>query len=116
MVIKYLNTRNNSELCIPRKPSSSVSLLTADIAGISLKDIDNFNEIRNNLAEIICYWNVNMKYKNNNCDLKLEGNCQHFIDSILKKLGIRLDFKGTCLGNYLERIRDKGTASKLFIK
>jgi hypothetical protein len=65
------------------------------------------------LSEIIVDWNINMKYKENGGDKKTEGNCQDFVEDVLKRLGMRHDFSGP-LGDFLRKLREKGTCDMEF--
>ena len=104
----FLLEWNNGEIAIPRYPTSAHSLLTIDIAEIKLENEEESNEFREKIADFLVYWNINMKYKNTSSDLSKEANCQHFVEALLKKLGIILDYKTTSLGTYLEKVKKNG--------
>lgn len=88
-------------------------MLSFDIGEIEIGSPEDLEKLRDMIAEFVIYWNVNMKYSNivkeNNC-----GNCQDFVDSFIKKLGIRVDYKETALGEYLINMKKNGTAKASF--
>eukprot|EP01080_Neovahlkampfia_damariscottae_P001293 gene1293-11377_t len=104
----FLLEWNNGEIAIPRYPTSAHSFLTIDIAEIPISNEEESNEVREKIADFLVHWNVNMKYKNRSNDLSKEGNCQHFVEALLKKLGIVLQYKSTSLGTYLEKVKKNG--------
>jgi uncharacterized protein with von Willebrand factor type A (vWA) domain len=67
-------------------------MLSADVDEIST--LDNLEEVTQKLSEVIVQWNVTKQYKSNGGNKKEVGNCQDFIDSVLQKLGIKLNFTG----------------------
>ncbi len=105
--------------------ASSMSLLAADIDGIPVKEA-NIIDISKKLSDVIVDWNVNYLY-NNRKQSKSEGetdvdktsefikmgNCQHFVDSVLRKLGLNVEFSGA-LKNYLQDMKEKGTCEMVF--
>jgi len=103
---------NNSALCIPRKCLSRAAMLTADIDEIT--SLSNLEEVTQKLSEVIVQWNVSMQYKSNGGDKKIFGNCQDFIDAILSKLDIKLNFSGTPLGEFLTELKDSGRSNLNF--
>jgi hypothetical protein len=111
MVGPWLIEWNNSAICVPRKCVSKAALLSADVDEISATD--DIVEIVRKLSEVIVDWNVNMKYKDNGGDKKVEGNCQDFVEDVLKRLGMRHDFSGP-LGDFLRKLREKGTCEMEF--
>lgn len=52
--------------------------------------------IHNKLADVIVEWNVNKVYSNFSLTGKAEneGNCQDFVEAVLRALGIKLMFDG----------------------
>jgi hypothetical protein len=54
-----------------------------------------------------------MKYKDNGGDKQKEGNCQDFVEDVLKRLGMKHDFTGP-LGDFLKKLREKGTSEMEF--
>lgn len=111
MIGPWLIEWNNSALCVPRKCVSKAALLSADVDAISATA--DINEVVKKLSEIIVDWNINMKYKENGGDKKTEGNCQDFVEDVLKRLGMRHDFSGP-LGDFLRKLREKGTCDMEF--
>lgn len=103
----------NSSLCVPRRIGSSMAILSADIGNVST--CDDINMVIDKLAEVITDWNVNYEYENVNLKGEpFKGNCQDFIDAVLEKLGIKLNFDGTPLGEYLLEMKKKGTCDVSF--
>lgn len=103
----------NSSLCVPRRIGSSMAILSADIGNVTT--CDDVNMVIDKLAEVITDWNVNFEYENVNLKGEpFKGNCQDFLDAVLEKLGIKLNFDGTPLGEYLLEMKKKGTCDVSF--
>ena len=77
-------------------------MICADIGEIAT--LSDLNGTVDKLAEVIIEWNTSMSYKSSGGDKSKEGNCQDFVDAILRKLNIKIDFKGP-LGKFLIDLR-----------
>lgn len=91
---------NSSSLCIPRRCYSSAALLAIDLKESQLVELDVDHTI-DSLSKIICKWNTEKQYDRLSC------NCQHFIDEVLKVLGIELRFEKT-MKEFIKKIRKEG--------
>ncbi|KAL9648865.1 hypothetical protein ABK040_003795 [Willaertia magna] len=98
---------NDSGLIVPRKIMSQAAVITADIDYIS--SMDRLDFVIDNLAKVICKWNVTMNYKQTGGDKSKYGNCQDFVDDCLDALGVKLNFEGS-LKNFLTRLRKTGNS------
>jgi len=79
--------------------------LTADIDDFdSVKDIES---LTHKLAEIIVDWNLNKGYKDHGGDKQHVGNCQDFVEDVLKRLGLKTAFTGP-LGEFTRKLREQG--------
>jgi hypothetical protein len=105
-----LIVRNDSALCVPRKVVARAALLTADIDCIAT--IKEFKDVVDKLAEVICYWNKNMEYKDRGGDDK-GGNCQDFCTAVLKAIGVKVKFS-PIVENFLQEMRKQGKCSMMF--
>eukprot|EP01080_Neovahlkampfia_damariscottae_P008737 gene8737-685_t len=101
---------NTSEICVPRKCTSSSAFLTADI--FEIDSIENFDKIRDKLAYIIFRWNFTKKYSIIGGKVN-RGNCQEFIESILNFLDIKFQFNDP-LHSFLQSMRLKGESQLVF--
>lgn len=62
-------------------------------------------------------WNVNYTYKNISIadqGNRKVGNCQDFVEAVLKALGVNFDFSQGPLGEFLKDIRQAGTSDMKF--
>jgi hypothetical protein len=80
MVLKIINSRNNTSLCIPKNISSEKAILCFDILknfehGIFLKNVDS-------IASTIVKWNNTKKYD------RFKANCQHFVIDLCQSIGV----------------------------
>jgi hypothetical protein len=92
-------------LCVPRKCIAGSAFLTADIDHFaSVKDIDSITQ---KLSEIIVDWNLNKGYTNRGGDKNKVGNCQDFVEDVLKRLDLKYEFTGP-LGEFVKRLKEKG--------
>lgn len=105
---------NASELCVPRKIMSRAAILSCDLDGIIVEK-ERIEQLRENLAQVICHWNATKRYKNDPKNRTLEGNCQDFVDDVLAHLGIDSSsiFNGP-LGDFLKEMRTKGVCEMAF--
>eukprot|EP00761_Pharyngomonas_kirbyi_P002997 gb/GECH01003001.1/.p1 GENE.gb/GECH01003001.1/~~gb/GECH01003001.1/.p1 ORF type:complete len:406 (+),score=99.21 gb/GECH01003001.1/:1-1218(+) len=103
---------NDSAICIPRRCVSRNAILTADIGVLRTRhDVDTVIE---QLARVITFWNGNMFYREGIANRSSHyGNCQDFIDAVLRELGIAPQFPGA-LGEFIERLRRTGKSDVLF--
>lgn len=93
---------NNSSLAVPRKCYSNAAIMAVDVEhNIERADLD---QVLYKLADVISEWNVNKTYN------RSDGNCQVFIDNLMKHLGIQLKF-GTAVAGFLGKLRTKGSCS-----
>lgn len=62
-----------------------MAILTADIDEISVRT-EHLPQLANSIAEVVVDWNVNYTYKNARLGGKreYEGNCQDFVNAVLK--------------------------------
>ncbi len=100
---------NNSQLCIPRTVSGVASLICADLETIAT--VNELDYVRDKLADVIIKWNTTMIYNHRaNPQVENSGNCQHFIDDVLKHLGLayKLQQVPPCLRSYFIRLRENG--------
>lgn len=102
---------NNSALCIPRKCVSRAALLSADIDAIHT--VTNLKDTIDRLAEVIVEWNTSKQYKNHGGDKSKVGNCQDFVEAVLNKLEIKINFAGP-LGEFLKSLKTSGKADLSF--
>lgn len=81
---------NSSCLCIPRTITGQASVVCADIESIAT--LEELDTVRNKLADVIVKWNTEVYYKQHggNPDIDRTGNCQQFIDEVLRALNIQL--------------------------
>jgi hypothetical protein len=107
----FLLEWNNSAIAIPRKCMSRAAILSLDVEAIHTTD--RIEEVINKMAEYIVRWNTTMEYAERPKNRKVEGNCQDFIDGLLKKLEINVNFDG-CVGKYLENLRRVGRSDLEF--
>eukprot|EP01080_Neovahlkampfia_damariscottae_P009448 gene9448-1654_t len=102
---------NDSALCIPRKCVSKSAFLTADIGEITTKE--TLESVREKIAKVITNWNVNYSYsmilKTNNHT----GNCQTFVDEMLKELGIELKFDGA-MAKFINTLKKNGSSKLIY--
>jgi hypothetical protein len=91
---------NNSSICIPRRCYSSAALLAIDLKENVIQEI-NVDEAIDKISKVICKWNTEKIYDRLTC------NCQHFIDDLLKALGVTLKFQKT-MGEFIKKIRGAG--------
>lgn len=110
---KWLIEWNSGEICIPRYPLSLSSMLSFDIGEIEINSPEDLERVRDIISEFITGWNINMYYSNVSKESN-HGNCQDFVDALIKKLGIRIEYKETALGEYLSRMRKYGYAKACF--
>lgn len=103
---------NASAICIPRKCMSRAALLSLDVEAISSSD--RVTEVIDNLADFIVEWNTTMEYAERPKDHKVQGNCQDFVDALLKKLGISTKFDG-CVGEFMSKLRVQGKSDLEFV-
>lgn len=85
----------DSSLCIPKKISSSMALLTLDVETLSLPK-QSLSVLADRLAQVVTTWNINYHYTNFNLGPKkpTEGNCQDFVNAVLDKLEVTPTFRG----------------------
>lgn len=104
---------NDSELCIPRKCASKAAIITADIGAIAKKK--DIEDLVQKLADVIVYWNVNMRYSTlpEKSKTKKSGNCQDFIETVLSKIGIQPTFEGA-LDIFMKRMKNEGFSELIF--
>jgi hypothetical protein len=100
---------NDSSLCIPRKCTSRMAFLTADVGEIESKE--NIEKISEKLSKIIVSWNENVLYSNK--ESKNHGNCQTFVESVLHQLGMSFKPSGS-LHHFIERIKQTGSSKLVF--
>lgn len=91
---------NSSSLCIPRRCYSSAALLAIDLKESQLVELD-IDQTIDVLSKTICKWNNEKFYDRVKC------NCQHFVDDILKALGVELKFEKT-MNEFVKRMRKEG--------
>ena len=91
---------------------SNASLITADLGSITLDD--SLDELVSKLADIIVKWNTCMFYKDHG-GTGNSGNCQDFVDSVLKAIGVSKDglYKGP-MAEFLKDMRTKGKCDLVF--
>jgi len=70
---------------------SNTALISADVGHVDFAK-DDLETLADKIADIVTYWNVHYVYtnykllgKNSN-----EGNCQDFVEYVLKKLNIQI--------------------------
>lgn len=58
------------------------------------------------MADVIVKWNTEYDYKEHgaNPDNDFKGNCQHFIEDVLKTLGVSLPDFPVPLKNYISKV------------
>ena len=85
----------DSSLCIPKKISSSMALLTMDVETLSIPK-QSISVLAERLAHVVTDWNVNYHYINFNLGAKkpFDGNCQDFVNAVLDQLEITPTFSG----------------------
>ncbi|KAF0979040.1 hypothetical protein FDP41_002110 [Naegleria fowleri] len=103
---------NNSALVVPRKCVSTASLITADLGSIVLDD--SLDVLVSKLADVIIRWNTIMFYKDHGGTGRY-GNCQDFVDSVLKAIGVSKDklYQGP-MAEFLKDMRSKGKCDLVF--
>ena len=100
----------NSEFIIPRKTTSRQSIITADIDSIGTKkDLKKTIDI---IAQAVADYNVYHSYSQLSGN-PLKSNCQDFVEELLERLEIKLNFEGA-MGNYLKELRTKGQGKLKF--
>lgn len=108
---------NDSGLCIPRKPLSRSALITCDLGeGFEIDNEEIISAKIRTLASVIVRWNTTMKYASK-AKTPGEGNCQDFVESVLKELDIdQRNFipPHSALGLYLERMKNHGECEMVF--
>lgn len=84
----------DSSLCVPRRIMSSAALISADIGEIYVAK-DDLEVIANKIAAVITKWNTHKRYINFKMTGKgiNEGNCQDFVEDVLKQCGIEMKIK-----------------------
>eukprot|EP01027_Heterolobosea_sp_BB2_P015521 GEZU01022202.1.p1 GENE.GEZU01022202.1~~GEZU01022202.1.p1 ORF type:complete len:264 (-),score=34.97 GEZU01022202.1:145-936(-) len=109
---------NRSALVIPRRMSSQMAFISADIGDLVITN-NSLEEIVDKIADCVVDWNVNYKYVKTNYSAHLDdsktfaGNCQDFVDAMLKTLDISVRFDGP-LAEFLNNIRCTGRADMTF--
>jgi len=94
-------------LCIPKRIGITTALLTADIG--ELQKFKNQTEVVDKLAKLIVEWNIEREY----CAFRLtgkhenEGNCQDFVEAIMKTLNVSFNPQGP-LKHCIDEMRSKG--------
>lgn len=103
---------NSSSLCIPRKMVSNAALMSIDIDRWTTTELETAVDT---MANVIVKWNTTMKYSNGVGIRKLrnEGNCQDFVDDMLKALNIEIKFEGA-LKEFLNELRVRGKSELRF--
>jgi len=91
---------NDSGLIVPRKCYSGAAVLAADVSK-QFKGGKQVKEALDKMADLICHWNANYQYSQN------QRNCQTFIDEVCEALDIQLSFTGA-LNDYLIQLRKNG--------
>jgi hypothetical protein len=101
----------DSSLCIPRTTQSSMALISSDIEALSVCK-EKLGVVANNLAAIIAEWNTNYTYSSltGKGSAKKYGNCQDFVDYILAKLGLSINYEGA-MGDFLRKMQTFGTCA-----
>jgi hypothetical protein len=103
----------DSSLCIPKKISSSMALLSMDVETLSIPK-QSIQVLTDRLAQVVVDWNVNKTYLNFGLTKKPnEGNCQDFIQAVLEKLEISPQFTGA-LAHFLNEMKIKGKCEMEF--
>ncbi len=97
---------NDSGFIVPRKCYSGAAVLAADVP-TQFKGREQVKDALDKMAELICHWNANYQYSQN------QKNCQAFVDELCEVLGIELNFKGA-LNDYLVQLRKNGKCDLKF--
>lgn len=90
---------------------SRTALVAADIA--SIDSYDDLKTVIDVVTRTIVEWNVSKQYKANADDKRKNGNCQHFVETILHLLGHKIQFEGP-LKRFWSKLREKGSGSLKF--
>ena len=107
----WLISWNDSAICCPRTTSSSYSFVTTDLDVLTtLKDVKKTLDI---VANCIIDYNCYHHYDGISIGKKNVSNCQDFIEDLLHRLDIKLNFEGP-LGNYIKRIKKTGSSEMIF--
>eukprot|EP01027_Heterolobosea_sp_BB2_P018448 GEZU01025983.1.p1 GENE.GEZU01025983.1~~GEZU01025983.1.p1 ORF type:complete len:222 (-),score=54.64 GEZU01025983.1:77-742(-) len=106
----------DSSLVIPRRIGSRMAFIAADLHELASRN--DFADLADTIADVVVDWNVNYLYKNislssNHPDKKV-GNCQDFVEAMLKALNINFDFNSGALGNFISDIRQYGNCEMKF--
>lgn len=95
-----------NSLCVPKRVGIATALLTADVCEFQkTKD----RSVLDKLAKLIVQWNIEKEY----CSFRLtgkhenEGNCQDFVEAIMKTLGVSFTPQGP-LKHCIDEMRSKG--------
>ena len=101
---------------IPRPCKSSECIFCVDICSIST--LDELNEIIETLVDIIIEWNINYTYKQTSGDPYIDnsGNCQQFIDYLIKYLNLteKINELPEGIHKFLSKVRERGVGVRYF--
>jgi hypothetical protein len=103
MVGPYYFEWNSTSICLPRHHQASKAVLVLDLHEFQYKD-RMLEAYMDHLSQLICRWNVERTYDRLNC------NCQHFVDDVLKCMNIKMDFKGS-IKDFINNLRVKGNSA-----
>lgn len=102
---------NDNSLCIPKCCVSKAAIITMDIGSLStLQDVESSIET---ICRVITDWNTKRTYKEIPKNKDKEGNCQSFVEELLKALKIKLNLHGP-IGEFLKKMREKGKSELVF--
>lgn len=109
---------NDSSLCIPRKMTSSMAIVNADIGSI-YTTVGGLAEIADMLSEIAVEWNSTKTYKSFKVvagkvpETDDDVNCQEFVETVLRALRVKPVY-GEAMESFLKQMRTRGKSNAVF--
>lgn len=111
LIGNWLIEWNNSGICLPRKCASKSAVLSFGVESIGT--LKNLNKVVDILAKTIVFWNSNRVYTTTIDNIKTQGDCQTFVDTLLHQLGVKVKFEGP-MGEFISEMRAKGSSELKF--